>query len=343
MLSSRERSGSQSVRFAFIWRPRTLSTQTLTSRNRSLLALLGVCAVYACSPPTDAGDRVLHTRVAFATRTGTSQLPPGPFVSVADSIDVRATSAAGAEVFAGGLRLRRYDTTATIPFQVPEGSTTFAARVLSSNQAVLFTGSATQAIDADGQTVAIPLAALLPVLVVLPDTATTSTITRTQFTVYNGGTGSLLWSVLGDTAFAACQFCRFTPTGGTVGAKQSTLVTIIVPSNLPTRTFSFVFRSAQGDVTAVWRYTISPIVSVTITPSDSIVLPPGVQQQLTAIVQVTGNASQAVTWSSSNTLVATVSSTGLVRGAGAGTSFITARSVVDTTKSARVTVLVPIP
>jgi hypothetical protein len=49
---------------------------------------------------------------------------------------------------------------------------------------------------------------------------------------------------------------------------------------------------------------------------------------------------KALTWSSSNTSIATVNSSGTVAGVGAGTATITVRSQADTTKSASCTVTV---
>ena len=59
----------------------------------------------------------------------------------------------------------------------------------------------------------------------------------------------------------------------------------------------------------------------------------GSEIQLTADVQVTGNAPQSVTWSSSNPQIATVSSTGWVTGVSPGDVTIRATSSWDVTKS----------
>ena len=66
----------------------------------------------------------------------------------------------------------------------------------------------------------------------------------------------------------------------------------------------------------------------------------GSTAQLTAIVTPTGAINKTVTWSSSNTSVATVSQSGLVTANAAGSCTITARSVADNTLTATCTITV---
>jgi hypothetical protein len=81
------------------------------------------------------------------------------------------------------------------------------------------------------------------------------------------------------------------------------------------------------------------VLSVTVTPATATV-EVGQQVALTAQVQVTGNASTAVTWSSSNTAVATVDANGVVRGVAPGQAIIRATSVADNTKFGQATITV---
>ena len=90
-------------------------------------------------------------------------------------------------------------------------------------------------------------------------------------------------------------------------------------------------RSASATVT------VTPPVLVTL-GSSTLSLLQGSTQQLTATV--TGTLNTAVTWSSSNQAVATVSLGGLVTAVGAGTATITATSVADPTKTASVSLTV---
>jgi hypothetical protein len=81
------------------------------------------------------------------------------------------------------------------------------------------------------------------------------------------------------------------------------------------------------------------VLSVTVTPATA-TIEVGGQVALTAQVQVTGNASTAVTWSSSDTAVATVDANGVVRGVAPGQAIIRATSQADSTKFGQATITV---
>lgn len=81
------------------------------------------------------------------------------------------------------------------------------------------------------------------------------------------------------------------------------------------------------------------VVSVVVTPSNPSVLV-GDQLQLNANVTVVSGAPNAVTWSTSNAAVATVSTTGQVTGVAPGSATITATSTFDATKSGSVSLTV---
>ena len=83
----------------------------------------------------------------------------------------------------------------------------------------------------------------------------------------------------------------------------------------------------------------STVSSVTITPS-TLELVPDTTYVLRANVETVGFASKDVTWTSSDTTIAEVSSTGVLTAKAAGTVVITATSVADTTKSGTCTVTV---
>ncbi len=85
--------------------------------------------------------------------------------------------------------------------------------------------------------------------------------------------------------------------------------------------------------TSVVTVTLSPqVISLSVSPS-TLSLRVNENQQLTANVVTEGGASDAVSWSSSNPSVATVTTTGLVTTIGVGTSTITVTSVFDPTKT----------
>ena len=73
---------------------------------------------------------------------------------------------------------------------------------------------------------------------------------------------------------------------------------------------------------------MDPVVHVTGVSLDrtTLTLPKGVGQNLTATVTPSDAADKTVTWSSSNTSVATVSSSGFVKGVNPGTATITVRT-----------------
>ena len=82
-------------------------------------------------------------------------------------------------------------------------------------------------------------------------------------------------------------------------------------------------------------------VAVTLSESSFTLATPDLSHPLTATV--TGTATTTVTWSSSNTYIATVSAAGVVTSVSGGDAIITATSTVDTTKSAACTVTVAEP
>ena len=81
------------------------------------------------------------------------------------------------------------------------------------------------------------------------------------------------------------------------------------------------------------------VLSVTVTPATA-TIEVGQEVALTAQVQVQGNASTAVTWTSSDTAVATVDANGVVRGVAPGQAIIRATSVADNTKFGQATITV---
>lgn len=83
----------------------------------------------------------------------------------------------------------------------------------------------------------------------------------------------------------------------------------------------------------------SAITSVTVTPS-TLALAPNTTSVLKADVETVGFANKDVTWTSSDTAVAEVSSAGVLTAKATGTAVITATSVADTTKSGTCTVTI---
>lgn len=255
-------------------------------------------------------------------------------MSILDSIDLRVTAENGDKIPLGR-HLSRYNTTATLQLAFPPGNTTFAAEVLSNTRISVLSGTMTQLITSDVASLVLKVSATRPVLLLAPDTAKTNTITTTQFSVYNAGIGSLDWSVSSiDTAFTRCGAqCTIAPLSGSVAAGATAPLRLTVPTNFPSRTFSFVIKSAEGAVTVNWQYSASAVSGVALQPTASL---HNLAQAftLTPSVQSTGAGSSAVGWSSSNAAVATVSSAGVVTGVSRGFATVTATSTADTSKRA---------
>ncbi len=289
----------------------------------ALLSLVG-----ACMDLTDASPRgALAGSLVIVSAAATTQLPPGPFVSVLDSLDVRAT--VNGKTVQRGKRLQRYDTSAVIPIELDAGSASVAIAILSNNGTTVFSGSGTGVVTTDGFQIPVRLSATQPIMVGLPDTLRTSGPSAGQFTVWNSGPSGLTWSVLTvDTAITRCNVaCTMTPypavTSGSTFSVQ-------LPPSFPSRTFNFVLRSNQGTIRLVWQYTAPVVTSVTTSPANML-LSVGTQLQASASVVSTG--STAVGWLSVNPAIASVSTTGLVTGVSPGTTIVRATSIVDGTKS----------
>jgi hypothetical protein len=91
--------------------------------------------------------------------------------------------------------------------------------------------------------------------------------------------------------------------------------------------------------TATAGSTNDAVLSVAVNPEGAAVVV-GKTFQITPTVTVTGNATQNVTWSSSNAAVATVNSSGVVTAVSPGTATITALSAFDQKHFARTSVVV---
>jgi hypothetical protein len=115
-------------------------------------------------------------------------------------------------------------------------------------------------------------------------------------------------------------------------------ITAGVPS--PAGTYPITVRArgvepGAAESSTTVNLTVIPAIVVSVTPNP-VGFHPGDQQQLSASVSNATNT--AVTWTSSNNAVATVSSTGVITAVGRGTATITARSVQNTTRTGTTTV-----
>ena len=112
---------------------------------------------------------------------------------------------------------------------------------------------------------------------------------------------------------------------------------------LKTGTATITVKTADGGHSATCRITVViPVISVKINTTAKTIAP-GSTFQLVAWPQPANATNKKVTWSSSNTAVATVSSTGLVRSVKNGTATITVKTADGgKTAACRITVRVPV-
>jgi len=152
--------------------------------------------------------------------------------------------------------------------------------------------------------VVIPVTGIL----VSPSTLSTNVGTSSQLTVTVNPT---------DATNKAVNFSSSNPAVATVSATG--LVT-----SVSVGTATITATSVSGSKTASCLVTVSNIgvVSVSLTPS-TVTINKGETSQLTASILPTNASNKALTYTSSNPAVATVSATGLVNGIGQGTAAIT--------------------
>ena len=230
-------------------------------------------ALSACEFPLSDEHRAVSGAMEIASvRSNAAKGVVGPYVSVIDSLALSIVPSAGGVILLGR-HLAPNDTILTLPLTIAKGAASVSVKVLSNNGAVLYTGAFSPTIDRDGFTIRIPVVPILPVLVVAPDIATTSVLDTnrwlTRFSVHNSGSKPLIWSVMAvsDTAFKKCidqnlaaSTCTATPAIDTVAPNRSKTLTFAFPVRnarpyfSTAHVFSFLIRSAQGDVTAQWRY-----------------------------------------------------------------------------------------
>jgi Big-like domain-containing protein len=307
-------------------------------RYSRLLCVVMLAVVAAtCRSLTDANGAARSFTVVLATvaQQASGAVAP-PFVSVVDSVHLVVTSPSGATLFTGGQRLQRNQMSVSLPVELSVDAATFKAQILSSNRTVLFEGDTSVTFAPNDFTIVVPVPARRPVLVATPDTARAvfdSAMTRGALAIHNRGSGSLVWSVVVDPAFAQCgQACRITPSSGTIPAGKSDTLRISISSVPPfARVFSFVLRSSEGDVSVQWQLSPSPVVSVAVSSTD-VLLFLRQSQQLASTVQVNGTVSKAVFWSTSNRNVVNLSANGLATGVSPGLATVTATSAVDSSK-----------
>ena len=151
-------------------------------------------------------------------------------------------------------------------------------------------------------------------------------------------TSALVLTVNADAG--ANTSVTYASSANTIATVSATgLVTAVAPGTASITVTSLAFPA----VTATLPVKVSlPVVTVGVTPTNPSVVA-GATRQLTAIVTAATGISTDVTWSSSASAVATVSTAGLVTAIAAGQATITATSVANTTSSGSTVVTVTPP
>jgi hypothetical protein len=127
------------------------------------------------------------------------------------------------------------------------------------------------------------------------------------------------------------------------GRPRSSPFEVLVPNRPPVELLrSGVLAIGLGLIACTSGGSTTPaptVSSVTVAPATASVVA-GQSTQLAANVVVSNGAATTVTWSSGNTAIATVGSTGMVQGVSAGTTTIVATSTVNPSKQGTATVTV---
>jgi Bacterial Ig-like domain (group 2) len=120
-------------------------------------------------------------------------------------------------------------------------------------------------------------------------------------------------------------------------------VTGVSEGNVTLTATSTLDTTKSGSV-ALTVENVSPVVTaVTIEQGDAIALQTGATRNLSVVVSGENSPPQSVNWSSSDSAVASVNSSGVVRAESAGTATITATSTYTSSKSDSLTVTVTAP
>jgi uncharacterized protein YjdB len=177
-------------------------------------------------------------------------------------------------------------------------------------------------------------------------TGSDTTSVSLSFTQVDDGTGQpakydvryavapISWGSAASVSSGTCT----TPVAGTaIGATLSCSVTGLRPSTnynfqlVPfrgTMNMNAVYGPLSNVVAAKTIQTVVPVASVSVTPTSATIQPGATTQLAATTLDSAGNTltGRSVTWSSSNTSVATVSSSGLVTAIAAGTAQVSATS-----------------
>ena len=170
---------------------------------------------------------------------------------------------------------------------------------------------------------------------------TSVTVSPSTSTLTVGGTATLTATVAPSNA--TNKNVTWTTSNSSVATISTNGTTCTVTAKAAgTATITCTAQDGSGKKGTCTVTVTQPVTSVTVSPSTS-TLTVGSTKQLTATVSPSNATNKNVTWSTSNTAVATVSSSGLVTAVAAGTATIIATTADGTNLSATCAVTVTQP
>jgi uncharacterized protein YjdB/endo-1,4-beta-D-glucanase Y len=174
--------------------------------------------------------------------------------------------------------------------------------------------------SADNTAISQNVAVTVTAAIVLP---TSLTVTPASSSIYVAGTTTLTSTILPtDASNMSVTWSSSNPAVATVNATTGLITGVTLGSTTITAT-SVSATTIKN--TAIINVVKTPVTGISITPTTLAVIP-GTPETLTAVISPSTATIQTVTWLSSNTAIATVTSGGVVSGIAAGTCTITGTS-----------------
>lgn len=232
-------------------------------RRQTSIVLLVLMA--ACGSVTDSVHARRNVTVTFSRAgSGAQSMFPPPYVSVVDTVVLNASLSESGPFITQRQRLARRDSVATFVLPLAAGDWSLNALVVSNNGIPIFSGDTTITVVDRDVSADLIVSAIAPVLLSSPDSTSTivdnGNIRFTMVSLYNRGTGDLLWTVP-DTVPAESR----TQCGAAGCVRLSAKRGVILPGQRDTLAFiknqvagfkapiTFVVASATGNIPVVVR------------------------------------------------------------------------------------------